>query len=86
LLKSEAYEAEAALVAGVAKHSKGETTYAALERLSMRFINAHLLSDGVSLPWTGDDVPLFQLTLKINRERVENLTCNQIQSWITREL
>ncbi len=81
----EAYESECALVAAIDKHSKGELPNAALERLTMRFIAAHLRSNDVSLPWTGGDVPLFQLMLKINGERVENLTCNQIQSWIVRE-
>ncbi len=52
----------------------------------MRFINAHLRSNDISEAWTGDDVPLFQLTIKINGERAENLACNRIQSWIIREL
>ncbi len=82
----EAYESERALAAAIDKHSRGELPNAALERLSMRFINAHLRSNDSSEAWTGDDVPLFQLTIKITGERAENLTCNRIQSWIIREL
>jgi hypothetical protein len=82
----EAYESERALVAAIDKHSRGELPNVALERLTTRFINAHLRSEDVSDQWTGNDVPLFQLTLKINGERAENLTCNRIQSWIIREL
>jgi hypothetical protein len=81
----EAYESECALVAGVVKHSKGELPNVALERLTMRFINAHLRSNGVSEAWTGKDVPLLYLTLRLNGERLESVTCNEIQSWIIRE-
>jgi hypothetical protein len=82
----EAYESECDLVAAIGKHSKGELPNAALERLTMRFINAHLRINGVSDAWTGKDVPLFHLTVRASGERVENLTCNEIQSWIIREL
>jgi hypothetical protein len=81
----EAYESERDLVAAIDKHSKGELPNAALERLTMRFIVAHLHVNSVSLPWTGEDVPLFLLMLKLNSKRVEDVTCNQIQSWIIRE-
>ena len=57
----------------------------ALKILTERFISAHLLSKGVSLPWTGDEVPLFHLTLWIDGNLVDNLICNQIQSWIIRQ-
>jgi hypothetical protein len=81
-----AYQAGKDLVAGVGKHSRDKLTDAQLKSLGDRYINAHLRSEDVSDQWTGDDGPLFYLTLKINGERVENLTCNQIQAAITREL
>jgi hypothetical protein len=81
----EAYESECALVAAIDKHSKGELPNAALERLTMRFIAAHLRSDDISDAWTGKEVPSFYLTVKISGERADNLTCNRIQSWIIRE-
>jgi hypothetical protein len=80
-----AYETERALVTGVSKHSKGDLTDAALKMLTEQFVEAHLRENSVSLAWTGDDVPLFLLTVKRNGERLENITCNQIQSWIIRE-
>jgi 5S rRNA maturation endonuclease (ribonuclease M5) len=80
-----AYETECALVTGVGKHSKSELTDAALKTLTTQFVDAHLHANSVSLPWTGDDVPLFHITLKANGKRLENETCNQIQSWILRE-
>jgi hypothetical protein len=81
----EAYESECALVAAIDKHSKGELPNAALERLTMRFINAHLRVNSVCEAWTGKEVPSFYLTVKIKGERVEGVTCNRIQSWIIRE-
>jgi hypothetical protein len=81
-----AYQAGKDLVAGVGKHSKDKLTDAQLKALGDRYINAHLRSDGVSDQWTGKDLPLFHLTVRANGERVENLTCNEIQSWIIREL
>jgi hypothetical protein len=81
----EAYESECALAAAFDKHSKGELPNAALERLTMRFIAAHLRVNGVSDAWTGKEVPSFYLTVKIKGERVEGVTCNRIQSWIIRE-
>jgi 5S rRNA maturation endonuclease (ribonuclease M5) len=80
-----AHETECALATGVSKHSKGKLTDAALKTLTEQFVEAHLHVNSVSLPWTGKEVPLFYLTLKIKGERVDNLTCNQIQSWIIRE-
>jgi phage/plasmid primase-like uncharacterized protein len=80
-----AYETECALVTGVSKHSKGKLTDAALKTLTEQFVEAHLRVNSVSLPWTGEDVPLFLLTLKMNGKRVEDVTCNQIQAWILRE-
>ncbi len=80
-----AYQAGKDLVAGVGKHSRDKLTDAQLKALGDRYINAHLRSEDVSDQWTGDDVPLFYLTLKIKGERAENLTCNEIQSWIIRE-
>jgi 5S rRNA maturation endonuclease (ribonuclease M5) len=80
-----AYETECALVTGVSKHSKGKLTDAALKTITDSFIDAHLHVNSVSMPWTGEDVPLFLLTLKLNGERVEDVTCNQIQAWILRE-
>jgi 5S rRNA maturation endonuclease (ribonuclease M5) len=80
-----AYETECALVTGVSKHSKGKLTDAALKTLAEQFVNAHLHANSVSLPWTPDGVPLFHLTVKSNSERLDNITCNQIQSWILRE-
>ncbi len=73
------------LVAGVGQHSRGKLTGAQLKTLGDRYINAHLRSDDISDAWTGKDVPLFHLTLRRNGERVDNITCNQIQSWILRE-
>ncbi len=81
----EAYESEYDLVAAIDKHSKGELPNVALERLTMRFIAAHLRSNDASEAWTGKEVPLYHLTVKISGERADNLTCNQIQSWIIRE-
>jgi hypothetical protein len=80
-----AHDIERELCGGVVSHSKGELTDAALKTLTDRFIDAHLHVNSVSLPWTGDDVPLFHLTVKRNGERLGNTTCNQIQSWILRE-
>ncbi len=80
-----AYDTERELCAGVSKHSKSKLTDAALKMLCEQFVDAHLHVNSVSLPWTGDDVPLLYLTLRLNGERVENLTCNQIQCWIIRE-
>jgi DNA-directed RNA polymerase subunit RPC12/RpoP len=80
-----AYQAGKDLVAGVGKHSQGKLTDAQLKALGDRYINAHLRSDNVSLPWTGKDLPLFHLSITATGERLENLTCNQIQSWIVRE-
>ncbi len=80
-----AYQAGKDLVAGVGKHSRDKLTDAQLKTLGDRYINAHLRSEDVSDRWTGDDVPLFYLTLRLNGERAENLTCNEIQSWIIRE-
>jgi predicted RNA-binding Zn-ribbon protein involved in translation (DUF1610 family) len=80
-----AYETECALVAGIAKHSKGKLTDAALKMITEQFVEAHLHSSSVSMPWTGEDVPLFLLTLKLSGKRGEDVTCNQIQSWIIRE-
>jgi hypothetical protein len=80
-----AYETECALITGVSKHSKGKLTDAALKMLTEQFVEAHLHVNSVSLPWTGEDVPLFLLMLKTDGERVEDVTCNQIQSWIIRE-
>ncbi len=80
-----AYDTERELCAGVVSHSKGELTDAALKTLTDRFIDAHLHANSVSLPWTGDDVPLFLLMLKLNGKRVESVTCNEIQAWIIRE-
>jgi hypothetical protein len=81
----EAYESEYDLVAAIDKHSKGELPNVALERLTMRFIAAHLRSNDASEAWTGKEVPLYHLTVKISGERADNLTCNQIQSWLIRE-
>jgi hypothetical protein len=80
-----AYDTERELCAGVVSHSKGELTDAALKTLTDRFIDAHLHANSVSLPWTGDDVPLFHITLKANGKRLESVTCNEIQAWIIRE-
>jgi hypothetical protein len=80
-----AYQAGKELVAGVGKHSKGELTDAQLKALTDRFINAHLRSDDILGEWAGKDVPLFHLTPRSNEERLKNLTCNKIQSWIIRE-
>jgi hypothetical protein len=80
-----AYESGRDLVVGVGKHSKGKLTSAQLKAFTDRYINAHLRSKDVSDQWTGGDVPLFHLTVKRNGERLENITCNQIQSWILRE-
>jgi hypothetical protein len=80
-----AYETECALVTGVSKHSKGKSTDAALKMLTEQFVEAHLHVNSVSMPWTGEDVPLFLLMLKTDGERADNLTCNEIQSWIIRE-
>jgi hypothetical protein len=80
-----AYETECALVTGVSKHSEGKLTDAALKTLTTQFVEAHLRVNSVSLAWTGDAVPLFHLTVKRNGERLENITCNQIQAWIIRE-
>ncbi len=80
-----AYQTECDLVTGVIKHSKGDLTDAVLKTLTTQFVEAHLHVNSVSLAWTGDDVPLFHLTVKSNGERLENMTCNQIQSWIVRE-
>jgi hypothetical protein len=80
-----AHETERALADGVSKHSKGKLTDAALKTLTTQFVDAHLHVNSVSLAWTGDDVPLFHLTVKSNGERLENVTCNKIQSWILRE-
>jgi DNA primase len=82
-----AYRTELALVRGIAKNSRTDLSDESLKTLTETYIAAHLRSEDVSDQWTGDDdVPLLQLTLKINGERVENLTCNRIQSWIVREL
>jgi hypothetical protein len=80
-----AYETECALVTGISKHSKGKLTDAALKMLTEQFVEAHLHANSVSLPWTGDDVPLFHVTLKANGKWLENETCNQIQSWVLRQ-
>jgi hypothetical protein len=80
-----ACETERALLVGVGKHSKGKLTDAALKMLTEQFVEAHLHVNSVSLAWTGDDVPLFHLTVKRNGERLENIACNLIQSWILRE-
>jgi 5S rRNA maturation endonuclease (ribonuclease M5) len=80
-----AYETECSLATGVSKHSKGKLTDAALKMLTEQFVEAHLHVNSVSLPWTGEDVPLFLLMLKTDGERVEDVTCNQIQSWLIRE-
>jgi hypothetical protein len=80
-----AHETECSLATGVSKHSKGKLTDAALKTLTEQFVEAHLHANSVSLPWTGEDVPLFLLTLKLDDKRVEDVTCNQIQSWILRE-
>jgi DNA primase len=80
-----AYETECTLVEGVSKHSKGDLTDAALKMLAEQFVGAHLHANSVSLPWTGKDVPLFYLTLRLNGERLESVTCNEIQSWVIRE-
>jgi hypothetical protein len=80
-----AFDAGKELINGVNKHSKGKLTDAQLKALTDRYINAHLRSDGVSDAWTGKEVPLFHLTLRLNGERADNLTCNRIQSWIIRE-
>jgi hypothetical protein len=80
-----AFDAGKELINGVNKHSKGKLTDAQLKALTDRYINAHLRSDGVSDAWTGKDVPLYHLTVKISGERADNLTCNQIQSWLIRE-
>ncbi len=80
-----AYETECSLATGVSNHSKGKLTDAALKTLTEQFVEAHLHVNSVSLPWTGKEVPLFYLTLRTDGERVDNLTCNQIQSWIIRE-
>jgi hypothetical protein len=81
-----AHETECSLATGVSKHSKGKLTDAALKTLTEQFVEAHLHVNSVSLPWTGEDVPLFLLMLKTDGERADNLTCNEIQSWIIREL
>ncbi len=80
-----AYKTELALVRGIAKNSRGELSDESLKTLTETFIAAHLRSEDVSDQWTGDDVPLFHLTVKKGGERLENITCNQIQSWILRE-
>jgi hypothetical protein len=80
-----AYKTELALVRGIAKNSRGELSDESLKTLTETFIAAHLRSEDVSDQWTGDDVPLFHLTVKRGGERLENVTCNQIQSWILRE-
>jgi hypothetical protein len=80
-----AYETERALVEGVIKHSEGKLTDAALKMLTEQFVEAHLRVNSASLAWTGDDVPLFHLTLKANGKWLENETCNLIQSWVLRE-
>jgi 5S rRNA maturation endonuclease (ribonuclease M5) len=80
-----AYETECALVAGIAKHSKGKLTDATLKTLTEQFVDAHLHVNSVSMPWTGEDVPLFLLMLKLSGKRGEDVTCNQIQAWILRE-
>jgi DNA primase len=80
-----AYENEINLVAAVQKHQMGELSDDGLTEAADRFIDAHLRSGDVQAEWTGKDVPLFHLTLRMNGERVDNITCNQIQSWIIRE-
>jgi hypothetical protein len=80
-----AHETECSLATGVSKHSKGKLTDAALKMLTEQFVEAHLHVNSVSMPWTGEDVPLFLLRLKTSGERVEDVTCNQIQSWLIRE-
>lgn len=77
-----AYETECALAAGIIQHSEGDLSNAGLKIIIKQFIDAHLRSNSVSLSWTGKEVPLFHLLLRINGKRIDNLTCNQIQSWI----
>jgi hypothetical protein len=80
-----AYKNEIELVAAVQKHQTGELSDDGLTVAADRFINAHLRSSDAQAEWTGKDVPLFNLTLRRNGKRVDNITCNQIQSWILRE-
>jgi hypothetical protein len=80
-----AYKTELALVRGIAKNSHGELSDESLRILTETYIAAHLRSEDVSDQWTGDDVPLLYLTLRLNGERLESVTCNKIQSWIVRE-
>ncbi len=81
----QAYETEVLLVNGIGKHSKSELDDAELKAITERFVSAHLLSNGISLPWTGTEVPLFHLTLWIEGQPIDNQTCNLIQSWIIRQ-
>jgi hypothetical protein len=80
-----AYKTELALVRGIAKNSHGELSDESLRILTETYIAAHLRSEDVSDQWTGGDVPLLYLTLRLNGERLESVTCNQIQSWVIRE-
>ncbi len=80
-----AYQAGKELVAGVGKHSKGDLTDEQLKAHTDRFINAHLRSDDILGEWAGKDVPLFHLMPRAHEDRLKNLTCNEIQSWIVRE-
>jgi 5S rRNA maturation endonuclease (ribonuclease M5) len=81
-----AYETESALLAGITQHSQGRLDDTILRSLIEKFMSAHLLSNNVSLPWTGNEVELFHLTLWVEGRLVDNLTCNRFQSWIISQL
>ncbi len=66
-----AYKMELALVRGIAKNSRGELSDESLRILTETYIAAHLRSEDVSDQWTGDDVPLLYLTLRLNGERLD---------------
>jgi DNA primase len=81
-----AYASEVKLIAAVQKHQAGALSDGGLTEAADRFIDARYRSDNDGSDWTGKAVPVFNLSLRMNGERVDNITCNQIQLWILREL